>query len=191
MEVTPRTDGVELEMSDVKTVKQLYEQLQRIIPPVEPAEQINDICDILYHNRIIIMLSEIDTEDVPADSSIGTKIFYVKDEIIGNLFPGMTLLRVASFKDEEWSARVEIDVTAAFDVVVTNVLKVERWGDDKTTIRMRHHAPLIPGVSFYLWDPSFQEGIDIFAFQPSNERPREETHFIDILRLPHEHDPEQ
>ena len=80
MEVTPRTDGVELEMSDVKTVKQLYGQLQRIIPPVEPAEQINDICDILYHNRIIIMLSEIDTEDVPANSSIGTKIFYVKDE---------------------------------------------------------------------------------------------------------------
>ena len=47
MEVTPRTDGVELEMSDVKTVKQLYEQLQRIIPPVEPAEQINDICEDL------------------------------------------------------------------------------------------------------------------------------------------------
>ena len=134
------------------------------------------------------MLSEIDREDIPSDSSIGTKIFYVKDEIIGKLFPGMTLLRTTSIRDQEWSARMEIDVTAAFDVVVANVLKIESWGNDKTTIRIRHHAPLIPGVPFYLWDPSFEDGINIFEFKPSDDRPeQQETHFIDIMRLPHEH----
>ena len=31
------TEGEELDMSDCKTVKQLYDQLQRILPPVWPA----------------------------------------------------------------------------------------------------------------------------------------------------------
>ena len=128
----------ELDISDIKTVKQLYERLQQVYPPVEPAgtlharccrcaaaltlcrlDDIDVICDVLHHNRIIVMLNELDNDAIAADDPIGVKIFYIQEELIGSLYPGMTMLRTASIKDEAWSARVEIDTTAAFDVVLS------------------------------------------------------------------------
>jgi len=105
----------------------------------------------------------------------------------------MALLRTASIRDDKWSARVEIDVTAAFNIILPLVLKVTTWGNDYTTTELRHHAPLIPGVPFYLWDASQQDGIDLTLFKPSTDTPQathEITHFIDIMRLPHEHSAE-
>ena len=34
---SPELNGVELDISDIKTVKQLYKKLQQVYPPVEPA----------------------------------------------------------------------------------------------------------------------------------------------------------
>ena len=99
------------------------------------------------------------------------------------------MLRTASIKDEAWSARVEIDTTAAFDVVLSAVLRVTMWGQERTTLSLRCHAQLDPGIPFYLWDAGFEDGIDLEKIKLESVANKSmDTHFIDIMRLPHEHD---
>ena len=63
-------------------------------------------------------------------------------------------------------------------------------GQERTTLTLRCHAcQLDPGIPFYLWDAGFEDGIDLEKIKLESVANKSMvTHFIDIMRLPHEHD---
>ena len=110
-------EAVERDLSGIGTLLQLKNHLMRFFPPIEPTEDINKICDVFHENKIVIMLSELDTEECPWEATVGTKICYVKEVVINDWFPDMLLLRTASKGDEAWSARLEIDTTSNLETI--------------------------------------------------------------------------